>query len=97
MNISFHRWGREVLAIPCGRRTGALNDSVRRLTKLLVSAGVAFISESSPDDTPGQSTVFCSLQLGAHCLEKPSFELEHAPAKRQCFYQRDQFGRSFLL
>ena len=49
-----------------GSRTGALNDSVRRLTKLLVSAGIAFISERSPDDTPGQSAVFCGLQFGAH-------------------------------
>ncbi|WP_035353634.1 hypothetical protein [Edaphobacter aggregans] len=35
---------------------------------------------------------FCSLQLGTHCLEKPSFELKYAAAKRQRFNQRDQFG-----
>ena len=40
---------------------------------------------------------FCSLQLRTHCLEKPGFELKYAPAKRQCFNQRDQFGGAFML
>ncbi|MCU1247866.1 MAG: hypothetical protein JWQ49_895 [Edaphobacter sp.] len=72
----------KILAITCGRRTDTFSDSVHRLTKLLVSAGIPFISEPSPDDAPGQCAVFCSLQLGAHCLEKPGFELKYAPAKR---------------
>ena len=95
--LSFHCRGMEVLDITRGRQTDAFNDSVRRLAKLLVSARIPFIAERSPNYAPGQSTFFCSLQLGTHCLEKPGFELKYALAKRQCFNQRDQFGRLFMF
>ena len=56
-----------------------------------------FTSASRSSLAISSSLRTCGLHLGSRCLEKPSFELKYAPAKRQCINQRDQFGSTFML
>jgi hypothetical protein len=64
MNISFHGRGGEVLAITCGRRTGAFNDSVplrmslRQITESFTCVAQAVMSVGGRHNLAGLQKTF---------------------------------------